>query len=344
MASLTTTITATCACTSFQVAITLEISLLPIPIKLCLCNTCRRLSGTCGTSYAGTVQLSDLHSLNLTTYKASDGIEHAFCSTCGAQALIQASKSGSWHVATGLWNRTEGVTTFKGCESVTETLDGGASVWLDSTNDSPLEKASSRPKNDGREQRLRASCDCGGVKFYLTRPNSDSFKARSPFSDLIVPFHTGASSENPQNDPWWLRDGNTKYMAGTCMCSSCRVASGFEIQTWAFVPKSNIIQEDGSEMDYGMGTLRRYLSKEDVWREFCGVCGATVFWHCGWRPSIVDVSIGLLDPAEGARVEAWLEWWTDRVSFEELAVNRSLVRRLEEGLRRWGKAKEILDS
>lgn len=341
MASPTTIIKAACACTTFQVSLALKAASLPLAITLCLCNTCRRLSGTCGTSYAGTVQIDDPSLFGLTTYRASDDIEHCFCSTCGAQALIQAAGKGSWHVATGLWDRTEGITTFKGCESVDETLDGGASVWLGSTKPFSKTKLPSRQSNDLGEERLKATCDCGGVKFYLTRPNEDSLKASSPFPDLMVPFHTGASSDNPQNEPWWLRAGNTKYMAGTCMCRSCRVALGFEIQTWAFVPKSNIVQEDGKELDYGMGTLKRYHSEDAVLREFCRVCGATVFWHCAWRPSIVDVSIGLLDPEEGALVNGWLEWWTDRVSFEELAVNRSLVSRLEEGLRRWGEEKGV---
>ena len=95
----------------------------------------------------------------------------------------------------------------------------------------------------------------------------------------------------------------------------------------------------GDGDDEGMGTLRRYESSQGVWREFCAVCGATVFWHCEERPSVVDVSVGLLDPVEGARVEGWLEWWTGRVSFEELAVSRSLVRSLEEGLKEWGTRK-----
>jgi hypothetical protein len=63
------------------------------------------------------------------------------------------------------------------------------------------------------------------------------------------------------------------------------------------------------------------------------VCGATVFWHCEERPGLVDVSAGLLDPEEGARVESWLDWCTERVSFEEMAVSRGLVQALEEGLR-----------
>jgi hypothetical protein len=85
-----------------------------------------------------------------------------------------------------------------------------------------------------------------------------------------------------------------------------------------------------------MGTLNSYESSKDIWRVFCRVCGATVFWHCKERPDLIDVSVGLLDPKEGARVEGWLDWWTGRVSFEEMAVSRSLIRSLEEGLKKWG--------
>ncbi|GAB1312391.1 hypothetical protein MFIFM68171_02601 [Madurella fahalii] len=31
-----------------------------------------------------------------------------------------------------------------------------------------------------------------------------------------------------------------KYLAGTCACASCRLTSGFEVQSWAFVPVRNI--------------------------------------------------------------------------------------------------------
>jgi len=192
------------------------------------------------------------------------------------------------------------------------------------------------------ENNLKASCHCGGVKFYITRPNETSKTVYSPFPDLMIPFHTGASAANPEIKPWFLCSNNTKYLAGLCTCTSCRLASGFEIQPWAFVPRCNIFSEDGSVLDWekGMGTLRTYDSSEGVWREFCGRCGASVFWHCKERPELVDVSVGLLDPREGARVEAWLEWWTERVSFEELAVSRGLVGSLEGGLRGWGRGKQ----
>jgi hypothetical protein len=82
--------------------------------------------------------------------------------------------------------------------------------------------------------------------------------------------------------------------------------------------------------------MKTYESSKDIWREFCKVCGATIFWHCTWRPDLLDVSVGLLDPREGARAEGWLDWWTGRVSFSEMAVSTSLVNALEEGLKQWG--------
>jgi hypothetical protein len=217
---------------------------------------------------------------------------------------------------------------------VEDTLDGGVSVWFNEiVDEGGKERKLKRwmlqdgqgeqvqlgsltsfiplKSKDGSEDRLKASCHCGGVKFYITRPNESSKKARSPFPDLMIPFHTGASPANPENKTWWLRDNDTKYLAGTCACRSCRLALGFEIQPWAFVPKCNIVQEDGKEMTYEMGTLKRYVSTNEIYREFCSVCGATVFWHCDWRPELIDVSVGLLDHNEGARVEGWLDWYVD---------------------------------
>jgi hypothetical protein len=263
-------------------------------------------------------------------------------------------------IATGIWDKTEGIIKWNGCKWVEDTLDGGLSVWFNDIVDAdgtkrPLKRWMLQdrgkteefvPENSYRvlekkraSDKLKAQCHCGGVKFYITRPNEASKKVQSPFPDLSHPFHS-VSSANPENETWFLRDNDRKYMAGTCTCTSCRQSLGFEIQTWAFVPKCNIFKEDGSHLYFDLGTLKSYPSSEGVTREFCGKCGATVFWHCGFRPELIDVSVGLLDPEEGARVEGWLEWWTDRCSFEEMAVSRSLVTSLEDGLKKWGKARQ----
>lgn len=98
------------------------------------------------------------------------------------------------------------------------------------------------------------------------------------------------------------------------------------------MPKCNIIKENGEVMDYKTGSLTRYNSSEGVYREFCSVCGATIFWHCDERPLLIDVSVGILDPEEGARAENWLEWNKKRVSFRELCLSESLVAGLEAGM------------
>ncbi|KAI3340965.1 hypothetical protein F4824DRAFT_450206 [Ustulina deusta] len=241
------------------------------------------------------------------------------------------------------------------------------------------------------EEIINAFCHCKTVQFHITRPNETSKLPRSNFPDLMVPYHTGShQAQNPDDNKWWLRPdldshseqpenhstekgGLRRYLAGTCACVSCRLTSGFEIQTWAFIPRANIffhIPDDhagssGSEpgpandaqnivpLDFATlppNILKSYESSQGVRREFCSFCGATVFWRDRWRPELMDVSVGLLDADEGARAETWLDWWTGRVSFAEDAKNgrtgetarsaKCLIDGLETGLQRWGEQEE----
>ncbi|KAI1163902.1 hypothetical protein F5B18DRAFT_295419 [Nemania serpens] len=247
-------------------------------------------------------------------------------------------------------------------------------------------------KNKETLEVLNALCHCKMVQFHITRPNAASKLPRSNFPDLMVPYHTGSAHiQNPEDNKWWLRPGlglksrddevlpveksePRRYLAGTCACRSCRLISGFEIQTWAFVPRANIFfhirDKNGGSTVSGSQTLRTlseagdkteitpldfgnlppdiltsYESSPGVRREFCSRCGATVFWRDRWRPELMDVSVGLLDADEGARAETWLDWWTERVSFAEDAqrdrtgetarLAERLISSLEEGLRRW---------
>lgn len=89
-----------------------------------------------------------------------------------------------------------------------------------------------------------------------------------------------------------------------------------------------------------MGTLKRYVSSKDTYREFCRVCGAFVFWHSDAdkdRPKdVIDVSIGMLEAETGALAEAWVEWHVDEVIFLELAQNKPLFEKLAAGMKEWG--------
>ena len=361
--TMTTSITSTCACGNFNFKVDYPNEQLPIDRGLCLCDSCRRLTGSAGISYiiVPPARTIDISKFNLTKHVTSDRLTRYFCPTCSCHVLVFVARNQCWYLATGPWDRTEGLINWLGSKWVEDTLDGGISIWLNDIvrpdgkkkplqrwllydweggalvpDHTPLDALPEGKKVEPNLDKLEAQCHCGGVQFYITRPNEESKKVKSPFPDLMVPYHSHAS-ENPENETWWLRDNNRKYLAGLCTCKSCRTTSGFEIQPWAFVPKCNIFWKDGFPMDFGKGTLRRYESSKDIWREFCSVCGSICFWHCKEnRPDLIDVSVGLLDPKEGARVENWLEWWTERVSFREMAVSTSLVNSLEEGLKKWG--------
>lgn len=319
----------------------------------------------------------------MVAYSHSACFTSYFCPTCGCHVFACTTKSRTspgrdedaeqWAVATG---------TIVGCpdpedgepglssgeslsawewvhEKVSDTQDGGISIWINNMS-SPLSNTQTQSSAATDNAILPASCHCGTVRFHITRPDPSSSLPKSAFPDLTVPYCQTESSivKNPLDVKWWLRgQHNTRYLAGTCACRSCRLASGFEIQAWAFIPRSNIFiyplsshpneAREPQQLDFATvssGVLRSYGSSPDVAREFCPRCGATVFWHNKERSELIDVSVGLLEATDGARAESWLEWWTGRVSFAEEAGAQmpgqqcaslraqSLIQSLEHGL------------
>ncbi len=378
-ATNSSTISISCLCGASKQVISPKVS--PIDwdaIPFCHCDTCRHHTGVLCTSYLPVVELNPKSLRNLVEY-ASPGSSRWFCGTCGCH-IFRSSQAKAvagavdWGVATGVVVESPAfVGASDGSPSWThqydeQTKDGGISIWLGNKPDlhaaAPAEPSESSVQERSTEaaatgKSLSASCHCSNVHFTISRPDASSSLPRSNFSDLIFPYSSTPQEtvSNPTNAKWWLRENGTKYLAGTCACRSCRLISGFELQTWAFVPRTNIWfttpsrqgDEEGGRLtplDFNSlppGTLKSYESSPGVLREFCPRCGATVFWHDKWRPDLIDVSVGLLR-AEGSRAESWLDWWTKRVSFAEDAENgregevatwtRRLVDALEGGLRR----------
>ncbi|OIW30681.1 hypothetical protein CONLIGDRAFT_287831 [Coniochaeta ligniaria NRRL 30616] len=354
--------------------------------KLCHCYACRHATGLLCTSFLPIFKPAQSSVDGLVAYSPTARSISYFCATCGCHVFACTSEprtttdrdedTEQWAVATG---------TIVGCpdpedgmrmpglasgepisewdwihEKVSDTQDGGISVWINNTSKPPSDTQTTQSSAASDNSFLPASCHCGTVRFHITRPDLSSSLPKSPFPDLTVPFCRTDSSvlKNPSDVKWWLRgQNNTKYLAGTCACRSCRLASGFEIQTWAFIPRSNIFiyplstHSDGArvpqQLDFeavSPGVLKTYESSPGVAREFCPRCGATVFWHNKERPELIDVSVGLLEATEGARAESWLVWWHERVSFAEEAGAempgqqtvslraQSLIRSLEHGL------------
>ncbi|GJN75016.1 hypothetical protein PLICBS_009112 [Purpureocillium lilacinum] len=356
-------------------------------IALCHCYGCRHSTGQLYASYYKLKQKSALPLLSspaISRYDSAEpqqGTTHPaavslyFCPTCGCHVFrtIAGPEGTSIEVATG--TLTDGnelsAAKFASHVGVDETRDGGLTKWLgelpiknDVEGNAKHYSAEPAPRGPESRETLEASCLCGGVALRITRPNASSLKPHSGFADMIIPFHTGDPAiKNPEDVKWWLRENGTKYMAGLCACQTCRLVSGFELQSWAFVPRTSIeyrADTDGNGVVWKVldfeglratGTLRGYESSPGVMREFCGGCGATVFWHDRWRPELIDVSVGLLQDSEGGvRAEGWLSWWMDRVSFAEDVVlgrdgvpldrARWLVESVEKNMRAEGGGRE----
>ncbi|KAM5348148.1 hypothetical protein ACJ41O_007972 [Fusarium nematophilum] len=327
-------------------------------VSICHCDTCRHTTGLLCTSYLPIQEprISD----RLGVFEDSQDSSRYFCSTCGCHLFhsVRDDDAGelSWGVATGVVERSDeesGDVKFIRHTHVADTKDGGAAIWMPlDEKEALLEKSHDEIVDPIASTCLEASCACSRVRLRITRPNEASRQPHRGLPDLTHAYCSTDESvlANPSGQKWWIR--GTKYLAGTCACRSCRLVSGFEIQTWAFVPRANIfIQASGGEnsgipLDFDAlpaGVLQSYNSSPGAMRHFCGTCGATVFWREKDDAGVIDVSVGLLRAEEGARANSWLEWWTERVSFsEEVQVGRSgplamaaqsLIDTLESGLR-----------
>ena len=352
-------ITASCHCKINRYSFTVNESDLPFKPHLCSCNISRRISGVLLTSYFPiSAQNSFPKRDGLTAYKSSGILTRYFCSSCGSHMFLEYAMDGHWEVSTGTISESVNIVQFQGHMWIEDTQDGGASDWITeigSIEASRWLKESNRGSNlplDWRVEetvmpnsksdihKLHAHCHCNGVEFYVTRPNKTSQRACSPFPDLLVPFTTQTPPENTQNSAWWLATDHKRYLAGNCACQSCRQVAGFDLVQWAFIPRSNIVTEDGRLFSRSSGTMKTYSSSSGVTRSFCGRCGANIFWEGDFRPDIVDVAVGIMDAESGARAEEWLEWATDRISFQEEAHNPQLIAGLGKGLQSWKSRRE----
>jgi hypothetical protein len=358
-------------------------------LTLCHCTICRHATGQLAASFRAINKPTDAGLKAVAEYRSSTSTTRFFCSTCGCHIFRgQRNPSGYgdvWGVATGTIvaesGPSEGDSTALTIRHMhaADTVDGGLATFLGNAAEDAVPAtttASPPPNQSSRDVHLQASCHCDLVAFHITAPSAASLEPTSNYADCLISYCSTPASvyTNPSNVKWWLRDPSTtsptagaaaitpstRYLAGTCACRSCRLASGFEIQSWGFVPAANILftlpgapspKPLSFSALHGAGVLRAYGSSEGVVREFCPRCGATVFWHGDFRPMLIDVSMGLLR-GDGARAEGWFSWWKERCSFAEeagrgregLAARRAeeLVERLEMGLREDGQQQSKL--
>ncbi|KAL6718536.1 hypothetical protein ACLMJK_004628 [Lecanora helva] len=244
-------------------------------------------------------------------------------------------------LCTGVLQRANGIVKLRNHIFVPDSRDGGLSNWIPGipawegfSQSKQVDNGQLRnPSSPDESSALQAYCQCRGVHFKITRPNEHPKDLMAPDPDLLLSDKAKKTPAVGEDKKWWLCANGTKYLAGICACRTCRLVSGFDIQTWAFVPLSNLLQTNGDFIKFDMDNLRQYDSTDGVHRHFCGRCGATIFYRNEERPDLIDVSVGLLDSSQGARAESWLEWRIDRISFQEEAQNEELISRLGAGLR-----------
>ena len=338
-----------CLCRQVRAHVDVPRSCFPLRAYICHSTASRRLSGLLSITFCDLPQGSSAIEVegNTCSYDLDPNWSIVFCGQCGTPIYQKNKVASSVKLHTGTLNFDDTAVVFSGQCCADQTKDGGLSVWLDYPNSKKTEgcmlhqqtapvNRMDTPKNPPD---INASCHCGGVQFAITPPNEASTQISSPYSNLLVPYHSG-SPKNEEDTKWWLRADGKKYFAGTCACTSCRLASGNDVQTWVFVPKVNIRQMGGSPFEFHTGALKQYVSSAGVYRNFCGSCSATIFWRSDRRPGLIDVSTGLLDAESGARAEELLEWATAKVSFQGDAQNLAFITTLGEGLRKWGARKQ----
>ena len=341
-----TKISASCLCGQLVASIQFTKSDLPIPLWLCSCDTCRYTSGHLAITsvYSHKKLIIEGEPVRYVTSTGPKGLTRCFCGICGTSVYEDSPDVNCTGLCGGALSETEGIVDLKGLIFVADTWDGGLRDWLPKlpAYEYDQESAEARRPALGKDpsdaavasaDKLHCQCHCGGVQFDISRPNEDSYKVHSPYGHAFIPTDKGNDMENTEDEKWWISSNRTRYRTSICACISCTKSSGYDLQSWAYIPKTNLLQTNGQPINFKSGTLRQYDSSDGVYRHFCGQCGATVFWRCDFRPGLIDVSVGIMRSASGSRAEDWLEWQRDKIGFVEFAGNKRLFGELEDGLR-----------
>lgn len=299
----------------------------------------------------------------LTPFSFSERIIQHFCPTCGCQMLARCIADGddpnsevTWDVTTGSLEHIDGLLEWQGHEHIQDTLDGGFADMLLEINGKSMQRW---PAHFGKHKelpvywhspslptvqpssndKLSAHCKCRGVVFYISRPSARSAVSQVAWPVLPSNADIDLSNVPSESETFWLRDKQTKFLAGLCACDSCRRCSGMETTFWAFVPTVDLSLDRDSKVPFtfNFGTVKKYSSSPGCYRYFCSKCGATCFYDADDRQFMKDVAIGLLDAPEGARAETWLGWRTNRLGYREDSVPRadSYSIGIEKGLKAW---------
>lgn len=104
--------------------------------------------------------------------------------------------------------------------------------------------------------------------------------------------------------------GGVRYRAGGpvenashCYCTMCQKQHGAGAGSYANLASAGLVIEQGADL------VTSFASSEHGRRDFCRVCGSTLFWHSTETPDRISITLGTLEPEYDGAVER--ELYTD---------------------------------
>jgi len=85
--------------------------------------------------------------------------------------------------------------------------------------------------------------------------------------------------------------------ASHCYCTMCQKQHGAAAGSYANLASAGLVVEQGAEL------VATYASSAHGRRDFCRVCGSTLFWRSTASPERIAVTLGTLEPEYDGAVE-----------------------------------------
>lgn len=363
----TVTLTAYCLCKANTFTTQVPKSKLPLPAWFCHCWSCRHVTGALYTSDVRWFEpRAKVDTSKLKVYSFTPHANLLFCPTCSTPMFWEIlNEPGSPLVAFTGTLTNDVVTPMKFNEQsfVGDTIDGGASVWLQHANVDGSECRRFKLEAEDSEPGDALPTDWPPAKELtgFEKKTGDSVPIRCRCKGVDFVLHRGDYSGIEKEDlPWNVDPDTHKLSTVFCGCDSCRLQGGIDIWYWAYFdmkhlsgptkdspfPKSKHELKDFIDRkDPVVGSLAYYASatRAGVLRFFCGTCSATVFFAEDNRPELLDVSVGLIDSPDGARAESFLSWSFGEIDFKNNADGgwrAGHFDRVEEAAEKWRIARD----
>lgn len=338
MSENTIKLTARCLCNANTYEATVFKANLPLKAYICHCDSCRYVTGALySADLRWPVPRADVDVSELQVYHHFPSLDLLFCPTCSTPMFFADMKDADrlLGVFSGvLSNNDVDLIEFVNQIFVSDTLDGGASVWLQhNASGSKIVSFMQDSERRGPEKVPQDWPPAKELIGYSTR-KEDTIPIRCKCEGVDLRLHAGDYSSLEDHElPFNVDPKTHKLLAGFCGCDSCRLQAGIDIFNWTFAEMKYIsfantdksfpttsaeLKNMVDAKDPALGTLTYYSSRDDVDRYFCSNCSACIFYAVTSRPEHLDVAIGVLRASNGARAEGFLSWpYGARLSYRE---------------------------